>query len=87
LVLLDSSDIATLPERVFFLKSISCRIFNFLVVVVVVFAGQEYRLRARPGFICSPGQGTTKDWVKIGLQRNIKYSFDRARPGLTLIFW
>jgi hypothetical protein len=89
LVPLDSSDIATLPERVrFFLKSQFCvEFFIFRALALVVFAGHESWLRARPGLIRSPGQCTTKDWVKIGLQRNNKYSFDSVRPGLTLKLW
>jgi hypothetical protein len=69
LVPLDSSDIAT-PSGAgsFFLRRFRVEFLIFRALALVVFAGQ----------------GTTKDWVKIGLQRNNKYSFDRARPGLTL---
>jgi hypothetical protein len=52
LVQLDSSDIAT-HDRTgsFFLKSISCRILDYLAFAVVVFAVSESWLRERPQLI------------------------------------
>jgi hypothetical protein len=89
LVPLDSSDIAT-PSFAgsFFLKSRFCDEFLiFLALALVVFAVYESRFSVRRGSFHSPGQCTTKDWVKIGLQHNNRYSFDSVRPGLTLKFW
>jgi hypothetical protein len=95
LVPLDSSDIATLPEQVRFKKKlILYRIFYFSGLGAGSFCRARISAQGTNlgsghfgGSFRSPGQGTTKDWVKIGLQRNNKYSFDSVRPGLTLKFW
>jgi hypothetical protein len=84
LVLLESSDDA-IPSGAgsfFFKKRRFCvELFIFWALALVVFARYESWLRAHPGLICSPGQGTTKDWVKILLQRNNKYSFTQCTTG------